>query len=418
MSSETSPTYSLYGIGGLYNYGCEAIVRGTTRMLLHINSDSNIRYFTPLSKDDGRVVKDLPIDICQLHAGNRSLPLRGINKMASLLCIPFDSTKEDYGSVLDGTDALVSIGGDIYTIPSYLRRRKHYPYFNKIVRIGQLAKSRGIPEIIIGASIGPFGEYKPAVEYYAEHFKSIDLICCREKRSIEYLSTMGVSDNVCLLPDPAFFVDDGDSTDHWSESKYLGINLSPLSLKEIHGDVSNDDEAYCSRLVMELMDITGLPAMLIPHVVSSDPFDNDRNFLQRILNAMDEAHQSRAILINSSGFLNTKRYLRRCHIVIAARMHCAVNALCEGVPTILLSYSQKSIGMCEFVYGSNRWVLPLEKADAELPNLTTDMLACADNLHAQLIRRVAEIRSDTFNSDAFARLAEVLNKTSITNVVR
>ena len=40
-------------------------------------------------------------------------------------------------------------------------------------------------------------------------------------------------------------------------------------------------------------------------------------------------------------------------------MHCAINALTARVPTILLSYSAKAKGMCNYVYGSNKFVLPI-----------------------------------------------------------
>lgn len=49
----------------------------------------------------------------------------------------------------------------------------------------------------------------------------------------------------------------------------------------------------------------------------------------------------------------------RCDFVIAARMHCAVNAVSTGVPALFLAYSEKAKGMAEYVYGSNEPVIPL-----------------------------------------------------------
>ena len=37
---------ALYGIGGLYNYGCEAIVRGTVSIIRQIASDVQIVYYS------------------------------------------------------------------------------------------------------------------------------------------------------------------------------------------------------------------------------------------------------------------------------------------------------------------------------------------------------------------------------------
>lgn len=48
-------------------------------------------------------------------------------------------------------------------------------------------------------------------------------------------------------------------------------------------------------------------------------------------------------------------------LVITARMHCGINAICTGIPTIFLSYSAKAKGMCKLIYGDDKNVVPLEK---------------------------------------------------------
>ncbi|MBM6906708.1 polysaccharide pyruvyl transferase family protein [Collinsella tanakaei] len=401
--------HGLYGIGGLYNYGCEAIVRGTTKILRQFNPYASICYFTPRVEDDARRIADLDIEVHQITPGHRSVPLKAVNKIAQRLCIPFDSTREDYSAVLGNTDLLVSIGGDIYTIPAHLRERAKYPYFNRLVRMGQLAHERGIPEIVIGASIGPFGEYRPAVEYYADHLRDLALILCREQRSVTYLDSIGVRDNVCLMPDPAFFVESMDTEDVWGSAEYLGINLSPLALREINGTETEGDVAQFAGLISKLMDQTGLRAMLVPHVLSPDPHDNDLDFLKKVASAMDGAHRSRTEVVEPKGFLDAKRYLRSCRMVVAARMHCAVNAICEGVPTILLSYSQKAMGMCEFVYRSDRWALPLGDATENLPARLAELEGCAETVHSDLLGRIRQIREESFGSEPFVRLATVLS---------
>ncbi|WP_165249042.1 polysaccharide pyruvyl transferase family protein [Adlercreutzia sp. ZJ141] len=409
LDTNSAPILSLYGVGGLYNYGCEAIVRGTAIILRHAVPGAQIRYITPLPEDDARRITDTDVEVAQLRTGKRGIPLKVVNKIARAVCIPFDSTRVDYDSILEGADALVSIGGDIYTIPVHLREHGRYPYFNSLVRAGEVARQRGITEVVIGASVGPFGDYKPAVDYYADHLRNIDLVCCRERRSVKYLESIGVSENVCLMPDPAFFVTDGSEGLHyWDSAKYLGINLSPLSLHELYGGVSDLDVARLASLVASLMDQTKLPALLIPHVVSPCKEDNDLLFLRRIYNAMDNAHCARAEIVEPKGFLDAKRMLRCCRLVVAARMHCAVNAMCEGVPTILLSYSQKAQGMCEFVYGSDRWVLPLIGADEKLPGKLVELQGESIKVHESLVSRISQIRSTLKTTSGFMQLEHVL----------
>ena len=61
-------------------------------------------------------------------------------------------------------------------------------------------------------------------------------------------------------------------------------------------------------------------------------------------------------------------------------MHCAINAVCENVPTIFLSYSQKSICMCTYVYGNDKWVINIREMDKKLIRFAHDMLKDKDEI--------------------------------------
>ena len=397
----------LYGVGGLYNYGCEAIVRGTTELIRCVAPEASITYFTPRADYDGRQVADLGIDVVQMPAARRSLPLKVLGRASRALAVPFDATGESYEAVLNGCDVLVSIGGDIYTIPEHTRRKSRYPYFNRLVRLGQMAKARGVREVIMGASIGPFGSFERAVDYYADHLKTCTAIFCRERVTLEYLDSIGVSSNTALMPDPAFFVENPTGLSRYEDAQYLGVNLSPLSLRELQGRVSEDAVRELARQVESLMDETGLPALLVPHVFAPRAEDNDESFLRLVLEKLDEAHRRRCEFVKPRGFIDAKRYLAQCQLVIAARMHCAVNAICVGVPTVFLSYSKKSIGMCELVYGSRDCVVPLGDADG-LKKATLSLYAERDEVHGHLEKRVEELRGRAQNENAFAELARAL----------
>ena len=158
----------LYGINGLYNYGCEAIVRGTVRLLRLADPEAEIIYFSTRKDEDEKAIKDLGIEVRQINRRHLSIPERGINKIRREMAIPKQINDEDFAAVLDACDTVISIGGDIYTIPGYLREKKRYTYFNKMIEFGNLAKKKGKKLIIIGASIGPFGQFEPAVKYYKD----------------------------------------------------------------------------------------------------------------------------------------------------------------------------------------------------------------------------------------------------------
>lgn len=60
-------------------------------------------------------------------------------------------------------------------------------------------------------------------------------------------------------------------------------------------------------------------------------------------------------------------------MVIAARMHCGINAIICGVAAIFLSYSEKSRGMSKLVYGKDVACVPLEDFNEENINGIIDL---------------------------------------------
>ena len=264
-------------------------------------------------------------------------------------------------------DYFVSIGGDIYTIPAFLREKKRYPYYNELIDIENRIIKNGKHVLVYGASIGPFGNYLPAVNYYKNELSKTTLIICREYESVKYLKSLGLK-NVTFLPDPAFLVHSNVTKPYSSERQYIGLNFSPLSFSEIYGKINSESILQIANLVSEISKTTGKKILLIPHVVSIDPRDDDLRFLK----LLSEKTGSK-LADTSNGFLGIKDQLQDCCMVASARMHCCVSAIVENIPTIFISYSQKSIGMCEYVYGDQKWNVSLKDIESRLIPLINEM---------------------------------------------
>ncbi|MDU4892218.1 MAG: polysaccharide pyruvyl transferase family protein [Clostridium sp.] len=380
----------LYGIGGLYNYGCEAIIRGAVANIRKIDNTCEITYYSRCYEYDKKQIKDLNIKIVNIESKNNIIK-KIINKCIDIFKLPIILfNKGEYREVVENSDIILSIGGDIYSIPKYKRKQKKYQYVNRMVEFGEYAKKRGKKVIIYGASIGPFGEYSRAKEYFINHLKKVDLIVCREKYSIEYLLENGIKENLIFLPDPAYLV--GDNIKKENTKKYIGINLSALSIHEIYGNLSDETIDRISKLLDSMVEKLQMPIMLIPHVYSPwDKFDNDYEFLNKLYSRMSLKTKKNVKVVKPVSFIDVKNYLIECKIVVAARMHCAVNAITESIPTIFLSYSIKSQGMSEFVYNDLRWFLKLNEIEDKLLELVTKMNNDYSGINKLLLKRNTEI---------------------------
>lgn len=395
--------YGLYGIGGVYNFGCEAIVRGLVSTLKDLDDQCEIVYLTPNLEYDQERLGDLPLAFKMVRAKD-SFIKKVVRKGFAVLGAEKRPLRVDLDDLLDGIDVLVSIGGDMYTIPAHLRAHDEYPYYNHLLDVCDRACDRDIPVVLYGASVGPFGDYVKAVEYYKNALRRYALIVCREYGSVDYLHTLGIDENVMFLPDPAFCVAsqcaEGDGG-----SSYIGINLSPLSFAEMTGvedGRSGTDKAL--SLVKEILSVFDSRLLFVPHVLSSDPRDDDLGFMRAVYSMLDEDEKQRVDFADcSSGFVGIKAHLRQCSMVVAARMHCAINALHEDIPTIFLSYSQKSRGMCSYVYGSEDWVFSIDGAQINLLNAMKRMHGEREEIRDCVARSLARIDSDRLKgmSDLF-----------------
>lgn len=98
----------------------------------------------------------------------------------------------------------------------------------------------------------------------------------------------------------------------------------------------------------------------------------------------------------------------KCHLVLAARMHCAINALAAGVSTILISCSQKAKGMAEYFYGNTQWLIHLREFGSQKAlKIVGDLISENEPVRNHLKNRLPEIQKDV-RSAAMA-LAEIVN---------
>ena len=72
-------------------------------------------------------------------------------------------------------------------------------------------------------------------------------------------------------------------------------------------------------------------------------------------------------------------------------MHCAVNSIIEGIPSIFLSYSQKSIGMSGFVYGNTKYTLDIKDMTRQLGDSVVKLLEEYEQARELVNKRNLEI---------------------------
>ncbi|MGA1871249.1 MAG: polysaccharide pyruvyl transferase family protein [bacterium] len=358
-----SPHFLLHGIGGVYNYGCEAIVRGTVIILRTIWPECKIRYASRRPIEDRQALADCNIEVVD-HLSFRLL--KRIMGHSLWRChLPYKWVYRESLRWVRKSDCIISIGGDIFTLPPQFSSKKNFTQVDFANRVISSKKKF----ILWGASIGPFDDWPSAVPIFKRILQNTTLITAREQDTIDYLKSLGILKNVVRVADPAFLMlaTKGDNGFPFPDSTkpVLGVNLSPLSVKYVFGlnmiDQVRKEQIEILRKIINVLDVN---ILLVPHVICpQQKNDDDYNYLFNIYESLIKNNnlQDRvALLPPSLGARRTKRLISRCDVLLAARMHCAIAGVSSGVPCLFLSYSAKAKGMAKYVYGNGKWVIPLQ----------------------------------------------------------
>jgi len=187
------------------------------------------------------------------------------------------------------------------------------------------------------------------------------------------------------------------------------INLSPLAHRYALGTALSASIEDDGKAVANIVTRFDTDVVLIPHVVCDfNEADDDLRFLRAVRATIPPKVADRVqVLEEDAGFLGIRQRMDGCSVVIAARMHCAINALSHLIPMVFLSYSQKAPGMARYVYGHERWVVPISDVNSgRLLRVIGDVLANQDEIRSYLARRLPEILADA--RSGVAALAEVI----------
>lgn len=357
----------LYGISGVYNYGCEAMIRAISSRIKKEHPSANVIYKTYNYEYDKNQLADCDTVIVselKVHARESSLKHklnRSIKYVKKRIGIAKEKDRLPYSTEwLEECDFLVIIGGDVFD----LLPGQTGDYANERIWASKVAKKNNARIILWGISVGNFESNLTAKNILIDYFKSIvDIAIIRDKKSLEYLKENGVT-NAYLCADPAFMLRNEQTVfDNENSMKTLGVNLSPLANRYLKIKKKEEWSILWSNILINIYNRYNYKKLiLLPHVVNkNNPSDDDYCFLEEMESILRGKGINVEIAPRNIGFIGIKKYLVRCNLVMSARMHCSVNAITCGVPTLFLSYSPKSIGMCEFVYGNSAYVIDMNK---------------------------------------------------------
>lgn len=325
--------FVLYNHLGSANHGCEALVRTISAFLG--------REKTILLSDSPEEEKKYGINkIIKVYpslTGNQSF----MDWIHSYVMLKFFKNyfymdvsfyKDALRKQLRKDDVLVSIGGDIFCYDNY-------PMYNLLHKYAIKYVSR---TILLGCSIEP--ESLRDVNLVSD-LKSFDLITARESITYSALRNSGLK-NVEYCPDTAFALEAVPTQlpKEFKVKNTIGINISPLVIKK-----SDNPELLLNNfrcLIRTIIEESDAAIALIPHVVWKD---NDDRLPLRLL-YQEFSWSKRICLIEDQNVCKLKWIISNCSYFVGARTHATIAAYSSIVPTLVLGYSVKSVGIARDIF--------------------------------------------------------------------
>jgi polysaccharide pyruvyl transferase WcaK-like protein len=357
--------FLLVGNAPYRNRGCEAIIRGTMAILRR-EFGADVRAIAGVNADPETVSlqnaseTDAAVTSLSLHPGaprwSRYWWKQQMNKR---LGTSFAAQYPFLLPHLKKAHAALEVGGDNYSLD--------YGTPTKFLQMDQFLRSRGLPLILWGASVGPFDADPEFAEKMFAHLRSLDGILVRETESRHYLKQNGVDQNVHLVADPAFVM----SPEQPSRAKLpfdipsgaVGLNLSPLVaktfLRQSYREWSETGrsfsawQAICVDIVRAVAAMTQSAVVLVPHVLWPQPYNDDYAFLTELQRrCADSVRQPVLCLPEGLSASETKWAIGQCRLFVGARTHATIAALSSAIPTLSLGYSLKAKGINKDLHGN------------------------------------------------------------------
>lgn len=336
----------LYLHSGSKNHGCEAIVRGTVKILKNV-----VNKMTLLSQAKNEDIIYKIEDLIDVEVGKSNINKKSIDFIKAYIELKLKNNTSKMDALqfkvglkyINNDSIIISVGGDTYC----------YSNVYEHLEVNKMYREKAKKSVLWGCSV------EPELLKDDKIFKDIcdySLIIARE--SISYDALKKVNKNTYLYPDPAFQLDlqKIELPKGFLKNNTVGINLSPLIIKcETQKDITLKNY---ENLIQYIIDTTDMNIALIPHVVWEH--NDDRMALNKLYKKFKNS--KRVVMIEEDyNAMQLKYIISNCIMFIGARTHATIAAYSTCVPTLVIGYSVKAKGIAKDIFGTyENYVLPVQ----------------------------------------------------------
>lgn len=333
----------LCGHTGSQNRGCEAIVRSTIKLFKEAGLDKKPYLATGNVKQDKDAGIDLLAEFIPYDTYSSKLQrlyCAAVRKVTGNPLVGQNIVQKKLWSNIDSNDLSIAIGGDTYC----------YKLPTVFIAHNKKMQKNHIPSILWCCSVGKENITKPVLEDLMGYTQ----IVVREAYTHEVLLQAGIpEEKIIRCCDPAFMLDtkECELPEGFAEGNTVGLNISSL--------VKNPEVyAAVEYMIEKILEDTDMNICFVPHVYDVAPESGDLALLREFYDKYKVS--GRVSIVDKAYSCEELKYIiSKCRFFVGARTHSTIAAYSTMVPTLVLGYSIKSLGIAKDLFGSEKgYVIP------------------------------------------------------------
>ena len=373
---------------GTYNRGTEALVRGTIQLFQETFGNINVTLSSSTPNEDSLLKLPYVSAYIPRVTKHHGILCRIIQKISRLVS---KKKRYDFSKLVEYAkrqDIILVVGADNYDVA--------YNAFEGLHTQNVLLKKECRGKLFLyDCSLNK----DSVTEQFIDEAKMFDAFSVREHQTLENLKGKYNGDNLYYFPDPAFIMppQSVELPKYWKANTMVGINLSTLIVGFSYGSGLHDKVIGAYKYMMDkILEETQFDIVLIPHVMKRKDL--------AILEEIKELYKSngRVHLISNEDYKSPelKYIISSCRFFVGARTHATIAAYSSCVPTLVLGYSTKSIGIAQDLFGTEEgYVISIKdvKQKEDLWNGLENIIRNEKEIKAQLQEKMPHYQEQVYS---------------------
>lgn len=346
----------------MYNRGSEALVRGTLEIIKKSFPDTRIS----LSSGEKEFNKKINLPHIDEYINRTEGCAHSFKRFVCAILYRFRLDKiaayminHKLDKCVRGADLVIFTGADNYDA-SY--NSIAYIHTNNL-RLKKLATGK---LLVYDCSL----EEAHLTDKVRKDIELFDAVSVREQITAEcFENAFANKMDFYYYPDPAFMMppQEVQLPQGFVAGKTIAVNVSSLITNAVYGAGVDIVMQNYINLIKCILFTTDSNVVLLPHVMQGA----DLSVLKKLYSAF--IGSDRVFIVDNESYnaAQLKYIISQCRFFIGARTHATIAAYSSMVPTLVLGYSVKSIGIARDLFGTDKgYVVPVDslKTETELAN--------------------------------------------------